>query len=116
MAVAAVAFFFINRPSTPPEPIPVFRGGSGQLEPLEPRGDVTAIPTQFIWSVSSQAEFYRFDLYNAGSSRIFTTVTADTIVFTDNNAPIQGYWTVTPLNDLRVKSGEPGLARYRVIR
>jgi len=116
VAVAAVAIFVFVRPSQPPEQPPVFRSVERRLEAVEPRGDVDAVPTRFVWSSSDDAAYYRFELYDVSSTPVFDTVTADTTVTFDSTVtpvPPEGYWVVTPLNDLRVGIGADIVTQYK---
>jgi hypothetical protein len=117
IAIAAVAVLMIARqPKAPFEP-PVFRGSEGGLEAVEPRGDVSEVPSLFVWHPSDAASFYRFELFHASSSApLFTIVTSDTSVSVDDptvEVPARGYWVVTPLNDLRVDDGDEIITQYK---
>ena len=112
-AVAAVAILMFTQKS--PEQPPVFRGADGHLEGVEPMGEVGEVPSRFVWTASEGAAWYRFELFDATSTPVFDTVTADTIFTIEAitlRVPARGYWVVTPLNDLRARTGGPVLIRY----
>lgn len=113
-AVAAVVTFALLRPSPTLVPAPVFRGEGTELSAIGPEGDVPTVPQRFLWH-PGKAATYRFELFDASSTRIFSTVTSDTFVTPKDVAiPANGYWTVTPLNDLNMTSGDRILSSYRV--
>jgi len=116
VAVAAVAIFMIARQPQAPDAPSVFRGTAGELKAVEPQGDVSAAPSRFVWRASALAEHYRFELFSSSSSTpVFTTVIADTFLTVDPSfaeVPTQGYWVVTPLNDLRIGVGDAIITNF----
>ena len=107
-------FVFTQMIDSPDVP-PVFRSDANKWQAIEPTGEIDTPPTLFVWRASDDASFYRFELFDATSVSVFQHVTADTILAVEASsvsAPSSGYWTVTPLNDLRVTSGESITTRY----
>jgi hypothetical protein len=114
MGVATVAIFMMVT-QTEPERTPVFRSTKPGFAPVEPAGNVTGVPSQFVWRASDEAAFYRFVLFDTSATTVFETVTSDTSVIIDAatiSVPAEGYWVVTPLNDLRFRIAEAILSRY----
>jgi len=114
--VAAVAVFMFTQQTQTPDGPPVFRGGGGDVVAVEPAGEVDQLPSHFTWTALAGATYYRFELFDAASTLVLETVTADTALIIDpatTEVPAEGYWVVTPLNDLRVRAGEATLTRYR---
>jgi hypothetical protein len=117
VAVAIVAIFaIVDRGPNGPTPREVFRGAEAGFVALSPRGDVGEPPTRFVWTSHPGAVQYRFELFDAASNRVHTSVTADTTVqvFVTGPAASEGFWTVTPLDQNLAGVGETILTRYRV--
>lgn len=113
-AVIAVLAVVLVRQSTTPVSPPLFRGGTSGIVAVKPQGEVSNVPQRFVWH-PGKAAAYRFELFDASSHSIFSTVTHDTVVTpTDVTVPTRGYWTVTPLDDLNLTAGEPLLTHYRL--
>jgi hypothetical protein len=116
VGVAAVAIFMFVQQTESPEQAPVFRGADRHFAAIEPAGDIESVPSQFVWSASDGAAYYRFELFDAASALVLETVTSDTMITIDLATiavPTEGYWVVTPLNDVRVGAGDAIISQYK---
>jgi hypothetical protein len=116
VAAAILAVFVVVDRSPGPPPKEVFRGGESGFAAISPQGDLGETPARFVWTPYPGAAHYRFELFDAASTLVHTTVTADTTtrVSVAGAAARQGYWMVTPLDENLSTIGQTLLTRYRV--
>lgn len=116
--VAVVLVFAVLRSPQTQRGNAAFRGELVGPVAVAPVGDVDTPPTRFVWRRDSGASYYRFELFGAASSPVFTAVTVDTFAVVDSTVtvPHSGHWVVTPLDDLRIHNGPAITTPYQVVK
>jgi hypothetical protein len=112
LLVAATVVWRLNEPEAPT----AFRGEPASLSAVAPRDEVDTVPTRFVWHRDPAASRVRFELFDAESRLLFSTITADSFLTLPpaTTAPARGYWKVTALDESNLAGPSTGPVWYRV--
>jgi hypothetical protein len=115
---AAAVLLFVVWPREDPMNAPVFRGdgNSRTVVALEPSGELQQPPVRFRWRSVPGARSYRLEVFDDDALRVLMQSVGDTTYVAPEatRVPSNGFWQLTPIDDLGMPGARSAPFRFSV--